>query len=239
MLNIIKAEFLKSKNGSTYKFTVIMPVLTILISCALYGGAKFAYNLWYIILMPALISILATQSIDREKRLDYKAWLLYPISKVKLWLGKIIFVAILLGISSIIFAALIFIVNIIYPDPIPSMNNIFAISILYLTFVFQIPICQFLCERINAIFALIVNLFLSNLGSVLVGSKYELFLYNYGVPAKLMVPIIEVLPNGLKPELNNPLLNANIFTNSILNILLFVLLSLITTLLFKKIGGER
>lgn len=103
MLNIVKSEFIKSKQTSIYKFIWITPLLTTFISALLGGGQNGAYNWWYTLFLPGMIAIISAQAITREKKLSYKGLFLYPIDKETLWLGKICYISILMIVSSIIF----------------------------------------------------------------------------------------------------------------------------------------
>lgn len=103
MIDIIKAEFQKSKRTSTNKFIIVTPLLTFLL-CLLWGGGQNgAYNWWYVMFLPGMLAIISAQVITREKNLSYKGLFLYPQDKGSIWLGKILYISILLIFTSLIF----------------------------------------------------------------------------------------------------------------------------------------
>lgn len=235
MLSIIKSEFIKSKRTSTNKFAVFAPLLCILLAACLGGGQNGAYNWWYTMFLPGALAIISSQVMTREKSLSYKGISLYPIARKKVWLGKIIYIIILLTASNLIFMLGIIGTGFIFEPLIPFKANVFAILVLLITFLFQIPISLFLTAKFNMFIAVIVNVAMTILGVVSFGSSSLLALTPYGVSSALMAPILHILPNGLPVPKASPFLSGDmIIRDSLLTFLLFLILAIITTLWFGK-----
>ena len=229
MIRVIKSEFQKSKRTSINKFVVITPILTILLSFLWYGGQSGAYNWWYITFLPAMLSIISSQVITREQKISYKGMLLYPKSKRVMWLGKIMYVGILLVISSLIFTLGVESIASVSQPRISLKANIVASIVLILTFLFQIPISLFLTLKFSMFIAVVFNI-----GMTLFGLSSFFIFYPYRMTSTLMVPILNILPNGLQASLYSPLLKTNILLGIAINILIFIVMTILTTIWFEK-----
>ena len=229
MMSVIKSEFQKSKRTSINKFVLVTPIFTILLSFLWYGGQSGAYNWWYIMFLPAMLSIISSQVITREEKISYKGMLLYPKDKRVMWLGKIIYVGILLVISSLIFTLGIESIKSVSQPRISLNANILAGIVLILTFLFQIPINLFLTLKFNMFLAIAFNI-----GMTLFGLSSFFIFYPYRITSILMVPILNILPNGLQAPTDSPLLNTTILLGIVIIILIFILITILTTIWFEK-----
>lgn len=235
MIDIIKAEFQKSKRTSTNKFIIVTSLLTFLL-CLLWGGGQNgAYNWWYVMFLPGMLAIISDQVITREKSLSYKGLLLYPQDKGSIWLGKIIYISILLIFTSLIFMIGIIGVGLINKSSIPLKANILATIILILTLLFQIPISLFLTVRLNMFVTVFLNIAMTMIGVVSFGTSSILKFSPYGTISALMCPVIHILPNGLPLPANSPLLNGDmIVKDTIISVIIFIMLIILTTIWFRK-----
>lgn len=235
MVEIIKAEFQKSKRTTTNKFVLITPLFTLLL-CVLWGGGQNgAYNWWYTMFLPGMLAIISAQVITREKSLSYKGVLLYPKDKGSIWLGKILYISILLIFSSLIFMIGIEVIGFLFGSTIPLKANMFATVILILTFLFTIPISLFLTVQLNMFVAVLFNIGMTIIGVVSFGTNSILKFSPYGTSSALMAPILHILPNGLSVPDNSPLLNGDLIVkDTVINIIVFIILAIMTPLWFKK-----
>lgn len=235
MIDIVKAEFLKSKRTSTNKFIVFTPLFTLLI-CVLWGGGQNgAYNWWYVTFLPGMLSIISAQVITREKGLSYKGIFLYPKSKVSIWLGKMLYVTILFILSSILFMFGIELVGFLFGYTIPFQANMLATLILILTFLFTIPINLFLTVQFNMFVAVLFNVGMTMFGVVSYGTESFVQYLPYGTSSALMVPILHILPNGLPASENSTLLNGHsIIGDTVISVLVFIVLAILTSIWFKN-----
>jgi len=235
MLELIKAEFQKSKRTTTNKFILIAPLFTLFI-CVLWGGGQIgAYNWWYTMFLPGMISIISSQVIIREKSLSYKGILLYPLDKGLTWLAKILYVIVLVTLSNLIFMIGIEIHGLFFGPVIPFKANIFAIFILISTLLFTIPISLFLSVKFNMFVTVLFNIGMTIIGVVSFGSNSILSNLPYATSSALMVPILRILPNGLPAPKNSALMNPELIaTDTMINIIVFIVLTILTTIWFKR-----
>lgn len=235
MVEIIKAEFQKSKRTTINKFVLITPLFALLL-CVLWGGGQNgAYNWWYTMFLPGMIAIISAQVITREKSLSYKGVLLYSKDKGSVWLGKILYISILLIFSSLIFMIGIEVIGFIFGSTIPLKANMFATVILILTSLFTIPISLFLTVQLDIFVAVLFNIGMTTIGVVSFGTNSILKFSPYGTLSALMAPILHILPNGLSVPDNSPLLNGDLIVmDTVINIIVFIILTILTTVWFKK-----
>ena len=235
MINIIKIEFLKSKRTSVNKFIVVVPLVALLASFSWGGGQNGAYNWWYTLFLPGMLAIISSSIMTREKGLSYKGLFLYSIDKKDIWLGKIIYISILLIMTSLIFMIGIMGVGLIGKPTIPLRANILGTIILIIMFLFQIPVSLFLTIKFNMFANVLFNIVMTVLGVVSFGTNTFLEFSPYGLPSSLMVPILKILPNGLPVPENSPLLNGeNIIPGIMINMVTFFILTALTTLWFQN-----
>ena len=235
MINIIKIEFLKSKRTSVNKFIVVVPLVALLASFSWGGGQNGAYNWWYTLFLPGMLAIISSSIMTREKGLSYKGLFLYSIDKKDIWLGKIIYISILLIMTSLIFMIGIMGVGLIGKPTIPLRANILGTIILIIMFLFQIPVSLFLTIKFNMFVNVLFNIAMTVLGVVSFGTNTFLEFSPYGLPSSLMVPILKILPNGLPVPENSPLLNGeNIIPGIMINMVTFFILTALTTLWFQN-----
>lgn len=235
MLEIIRAEFQKSKRTTTNKFVLITPLFTLLLCVLWSGGQNGAYNWWYTMFLPGMLAIVSAQVITREKSLSYKGVLLYPKDKGSIWLGKILYISILLIFSGLIFMIGIEVIGFLFGSTIPLKANVFATVILIFTFLFTIPVSLFLTVQLNMFVVVLFNIGMTIIGVVSFGTNSVLKFLPYGASSALMAPILRILPNGLPVPDNSPLLNGDlIITDTLINITVFIILTILTALWFKK-----
>ena len=235
MIDIIKSEFQKSKRTSINKFIIITPLLALLSSFSWGGGQNGAYNWWYTMFLPGMLAIISSEVITREKNLSYKGLFLYPLDKKDIWLGKIIYISILLMITSLIFMVGIEIIGLMGNPTIPLKANILGTIILIITFLFQIPISLFLTAKLNMFVSILFNIGMTIFGVVSFGTNSFLKFSPYGLISSLMCPILKILPNGLPvPENSSLLIGTTITRDILINIVTFLILTILTTIWFRR-----
>lgn len=235
MINIIRGEFQKSKRTSTNKFIVITPLIAILLSFTWGGGQNGAYNWWYTMFLPGMLTIISAQVITREKSLSYKGVFLYPQDKSIIWMGKIAYVIILLTISSLIFMVGIQGFGLISESTIPLKANIIATIILILTSIFMIPVSMFLTVKLNMFVSILFNLAMTIVGVVIFDTNSILNFLPYRISSALMVPVLGILPNGLPVTETSQLFNTDIIINdTISTFIIFLILTILTGVWFRK-----
>ena len=240
MYSYFKSEELKMKHTFATKLIFLAPIFTILLSMVL--APKYfqidCYNWWYAMILPGMISLVCTLVAAKDKRMKNRAVLSLPVNLRKVWIGKVLVCTAMLTYASVILLlGSIVIGNILKFGPIgriPIANGFIGSVILVVTFLWQIPLCLFLGSKIGMFPTILINIAAYMILGIVAATKSIWWVIPYAIPARLMCPILKVLPNGLpavegsvtfKPEL---LSNSVILPGVIITVILFVILTMIT-----------
>jgi ABC-2 type transport system permease protein len=205
MFQYFLSENLKIKNTFLSKLTWVMPILTILLSMLL-AATYFQidnYNWWYTMMLPGLLSLSCALLSRVDGSMKNRGVLSLPIDLKKIWIAKV-----LVGIKNITLACIVIfvcaqlsplVVNIQAKGEFPFVNSLVATVLLIITFMWQIPLCMFLGYKIGLFPTALINLVLNIIFTILsVGECWWAIPFTY--PARLMCPVLKILPNGLLAE---------------------------------------
>ncbi|WP_018750253.1 lantibiotic immunity ABC transporter MutE/EpiE family permease subunit [Paenibacillus sanguinis] len=239
MMTCIQAELLKVKRTFTLKLVWLAPLLTLLLCAALMAGQYLqtaTYNWWYTLLLPGTLTLLCTGVIQKDcKKLKYHAILGLPIHPSTIWLGKIGVAALLLLASSFLLFVYVSLSGWIFPALLSLTDSAVASLLLFLSFLWQVPLCLYLADRIGMFATLILNILGNGACAVLLATTPLWWIVPYAIPARLMCAAIGVLPNGLPVPSGDTLLDRSVMLPGVLVALVwFVLLSAITMLAFRN-----
>lgn len=106
---------------------------------------------------------------------------------------------------------------------------------IFLTFLWQIPLCLFLAARLGLFAAVLLNLAGTILG-VVQFDKGGLWDYiPYTITFRLMCPVLSILPNGLPVPADSPLRSTEmILPDTLVSLGWFAILFLLTTVWFRR-----
>ncbi len=242
MVKFIISEVQKLKRTFSKKLIWLAPLVTLLLSIILGVGDLFqngAYNWWYVMFLPASLSIIASTIVEKDKKLKYSALFTLPFSKDKLWFGKIISCSYIYLITSFIFSIGIFIGGLIFVERISLAQNFIATIVLFITFLWQIPFCMFLADRFGMIVTILINIICNIIGVVMFANSAKWSLNPFAIPSRLMCPILNILPNGLPVEEGSTLLNSNvIIPGIIITVIWLIVFTVVTSIYFKNREGR-
>ncbi len=239
MTNIIKAEFLKQKRTMSSKLIFVFPIITLVMAFVLTAGMTNAYaesvwNWWYVLLLPGMIAIVSYLSIMREKKNGYYNIKTLPIEKRNLMLGKIAYLGILVLVSNAVLFAGAALGGAFLTTSVPVVGAAITVLVLSIVQLWQIPLFLFLSEKFGMVVELIVCLFITVLGTIVAPSG-KWFLFLSAVPMRIVTPLLHVLPNGLRAQAGDPLLNASvIFPGILIALVWFVVLTYLYLNWFEK-----
>jgi ABC-2 type transport system permease protein len=239
MTNIIKAEFLKQKRTMSSKLIFVFPIITLVMAFVLTTGMTNAYaesvwNWWYVLLLPGMIAIVSYLSIMREKKNGYYNIKTLPIEKRNLMLGKIAYLGILVLVSNVVLFAGATMGGAFLTTSVPVIGAAVTVVVLTITVLWQIPLFLFLSEKFGMVVELLACLFITVLG-VIVAPSGKWFLFLSAVPMRIVTPLLHVLPNGLRAQAGDPLLNASvIFPGILIALVWFVVLTYLYLNWFEK-----
>lgn len=242
MLNYIKAEHLKTKRTFLRWLIWIAPLIT-LIHAVMVIAVYFisdAYNWWYIVMLPATVALVsALMNRYENRKLQYRAVLSLPVSLKKVWISKIAtasgYVMLACGIQLCGILLVKFLVHMGQMELYSFATLILESIVLIVTVLWQIPLCLLLAKRFGMLAAILFNAVGGIVLSVMASTTRFWWLCPYSYGARLTIPILGVLPNGLLAEQGSSLLAGNVILPGIvISILLFIALSLITANWFAK-----
>jgi len=236
MVNYLKSEFLKQKHRFNLKLLWLSPFIVVALVIILMGGRFFmegAFNWWYTMILPGTLSMIVSFTVSAEKKHNRHGLFAVSTNKKKLWLSQLVMNTTLLLITNLIFFIVMSTVGTTIGVSIPFLNSFLASFVLFLTFAWQIPLFMFISEKIGSFFSIMISLF-SNIGFGIFFAATRLWYVPFAIPARLMCPIIKVLPNGLPLEEGNHLGDTSvIFIGIVITVALYFIFSFITTLWFN------
>lgn len=237
MFRLISCEYQKQKRTFTKKAAFIAPIVTIALSFILGAGTSFqagSYNWWYTMLLPGTLSLICAGVVQKDKKkLNYRRMLSLAAQPQKIWLGKIGGCILFFGISCAVFFAGVTLGGFFFGSSIPPVQGAEASVLLFVTFLWQIPLCMFLADRLGT-FAAVLTALAGNILCIVFAARSAYWWIPFAIPPRLMCPVIHVLPNGLHVPANDPLLSSAVILPGILiTLVLFVLLTVVTSLSWR------
>lgn len=245
MQKLISAEYQKLTRTFTKKLIWFAPIVTLFLSGILGAGTTFqsgGYNWWYVMLLPGMLTLICAGVVQNDqKKLKYRGILSLPINPGKIWVGKIGVCTLLYLISCIVFFICVTLGGFARGTSIPLIQSAAASVLLFITFLWQIPWCMFLTERLGMFATVIINVVGSEAFCVIAAklSIGWMWWIPYAIPAHIMCPVIKVLPNGLPVPANDPLLSTSIILPGVvINLILFFVLLMLTALPYRNLEAK-
>ena len=219
------------------------PIITFALAFVLTLGMTNAYaesvwNWWYTLLLPGMLAIICYLSITREKKTRYYHLMTLSISKRKLVMGKIIYMGCVILVSDmIIFVGATF-GGFLLTTCVPFGGALAAVLVLTITQLWEIPLLLFLSERFGMIVELLVCLVLT-VGGVIIAPTGKWYFFVSSIPMRILCPLLHILPNGIRAEEGNPLLDAGVvFPGICLSIIWFIAATYLFLNWFDKREGK-
>ena len=237
MLNYLKSEQLKQRRTFHTKLLVAGPAVSIFI-CMFLMARMFlqtaSYNWWYITFLPFTFTYICSAMVSREKKHNFHNLFAAVEDKKKLWYAKILMSVIYLAVTSAVFCVLIEGVGLIFGRAISPVYNLLAGLVLMLTFAWQLPLWMLVTLKSN----LFLSVFLSivcNLGFGAFFALSRLWWVPFAIPARMMCPVLNILPNGILMDKSHALNNAGVILPGILiTLVMFVILSMVSAKVYEK-----
>lgn len=208
MLGIIRSELMKMRHTFSMKLVIMAPLVTLLLSYLLSGSyvQLSAYNWWYSMILPLVVSLWSANMIVREKKAGMQNIVCLPIKLGKIWLGKTVASVILLFLANLLLWISITAVGFVTKVTVSPMDGLIGCMLLFLTYLWQIPFIMLLVCFVGYIPAVLVSL-AANIILSAVGAEAEWFLFvPYAIPARIVYPFFKMHANGIPLESGSPLL---------------------------------
>ena len=238
VVNYLRAELLKQKRGFIYKLIWLMPLTSALLAFWLMSPIYIfnsGYNWWYITFLPFTVVYITVQLIKKDEKKNYHGLLLIASNKEKLWYAKILSGTFYLLLSTIFMSFLMLAGSKILGLYTLSTKVLLAANlVIFITFAWQIPFYMFINEKVNTFITIILTLFLDTVVACLM-APIHLWWIPFAIPARLMCPIIGVLPNGLLTSAHKNLMDPSVIVPGLLiSLMLYIIVSFLTAKAFNK-----
>ncbi|QDW73259.1 lantibiotic immunity ABC transporter MutE/EpiE family permease subunit [Lachnospiraceae bacterium KGMB03038] len=207
MKTYFRAEMLKYRHTSMKGLAVGMPLITVFLAAWLTHQffAVDSYNWWYIGMYPGFLGILCGLIGGKDKRKkNHTIWSL-PCAMEKIWDGKILVGAVISGVSVICVTVFTILAGELMESILhiqylakPSIGaQILAGVLMWLTTLWEIPFCLFLSQKMSTFLMLVIHVGLYAVLAAAVSLTSWFALVPGAITARLMCPVLGVLPNGL------------------------------------------
>lgn len=243
MLNIVRAEYLKTRKSMGRVFIWAFPMIVFAMAFVFTLGMTNAYaesvwNWWYTLLLPGMLAITCYLSMMREKKTRYYNMMTLSVSKRKLMMGKIIYMGCVVFVSNVIIFVGASFGGVLLTTCVPFGGAAIAILVLTILQLWEIPLLLFLSERFGMIVELLVCLFLT-VGGIIIAPTGKWYFFVPAIPMRVLCPLLHILPNGIRAEKGNPLLDAGVvFPGICLSIIWFILAAILLLNWFDKREGK-
>lgn len=221
------------------KLLWIAPMVTVLLTILMMMGNHIqagAYNWWYTLILPGSMTLFIALTTSQENRKNRHSLFSVVPDKKRIGYAKIIFNALCLLMMCFLFFLSVQLACLLFHEKSDLMQTLYATFVLFLTFLWQIPCWMALTEYLGKFGVILISLLL-NFGMGVVFAVKSLWWIPFSIPARLMCPIMKILPNGMLIEATDPLANFNVVLPGILiTVLVFVVTSGLYTKWFDQRG---
>lgn len=178
MLGIIRSELLKMRHSFSMKLVILAPLVTLLLGYLLSGSyvQLSAYNWWYSMILPLVVSLCSASMIVREKKTGMQNIVCLPIRFDKIWLGKTAAFVILLFVSNLLLWISTTAVGFVTKVTVSPLDGLIGCMLLFLTYIWQIPFIMLLVNFMGYIPTVLVSL-AANMILSAVGAEAKWFLF--------------------------------------------------------------
>jgi ABC-2 type transport system permease protein len=248
MINVIYAEWLKTKRTFVRRFTIMAPMFLILIAVVqkLFMPANYLrpwdelldqiFNWWPVIFVPMGIALMASLTQAQEKRAgNYRNLRTLPLSPVEIWIGKLAVMAIYFLIATVLLIFVTILVGIVSAKgSIPWFKLFSAGSIIWISSLSIIPLQLWAAVYRGTIVSIALGV-VGMMSGVIAAPSSKWAFVPWSLPIRLMCPTIGVHPNGIPLKAGDPLLDPSVIPTGIaVSVGLAVVFSLLTAQWFKR-----
>lgn len=239
MLKMAISEHLKMRHTFGGKLPVIAPVfsmgIVLLLACGAAGMVQpMAWNFWYTTLLPGMLAIICYLGVNKDKKLDYCNILSVPFPVAKCLAGKVLCYAAGLFLANVVLCTGILVSGKISGTVNGITGNFTAVILLSFIFLWEIPLYIILSVHFG-MFACIFSCMFMVFSGFIFTDTHLWWIWPPSIPARLMCPVLGIMPNGILASEGSPLLNSGvILPGIIISFMWFVLFSFLMVLCFKK-----
>lgn len=209
MSGIIQSELLKMRHTFSMKLVILAPLVTLLLSYLLSGiYVQFsAYNWWYFMILPFVVSSCSAGMIVREKKTGMQNVVCLPVKFDKIWFGKTAALVILLFAANLLLWISTTAVGSVTTVTVSPLDGLIGCMLLFLAYIWQIPFIMLSVNFMGYIPTVLVSMAANViLSAALAETEWFLFV-PYAIPARIVCPFFKMHINGIPLETGSPLLS--------------------------------
>ncbi len=201
MFNLVRAEILKQKRSFMNKMIWIIPSALAILSIFIlpYGVFEGMMNWWYMLFLPFIFTYVASSLVRKDEKKNNHGLLALVEDKKKLWYAKVMVAIGYVVLANMILGVIILLSSRIFGFSVPIGKMMIGMATLCITFAPQIVGWMFLAQKMGegicVLLSVICNLVIAALCAV---ESY--WWIPVAIPARLMCPILGIMPNGLLVE---------------------------------------
>ncbi|WP_433770135.1 lantibiotic immunity ABC transporter MutE/EpiE family permease subunit [Bacillus wiedmannii] len=246
MILYLASEKIKIRHTFLNKLIWLVPFATMLIAFLLSADyfQLSSYNWWYIMMLPGMLSLSCVLLAEKDKKMNNRSILSLPVSLKRVWISKVLLILGILSCSCIIFFCGIQLSSLLLNKEnfriIPAANALLGSILLIVTFMWQIPICLFLGNKIGLFPTVLLNIGANGVLGVVLATESIWMISPYTYPSRLMIPILKILPNGLYAEPGSVTFTPELLSYHVIlpgvaiSVVLFLLFTYVTAKWFEK-----
>jgi len=236
MLDLIKCERLKYKRTVIKKLIFLIPIAVTFLGIVMIPyntNQLFAYNMWYLFMLPFLVGYIVSSMVAIEKKHLYHGLLGVFEDKKKLWYAKTFYGIIIIFLANVVMSIFGIGFKFVFNSPVGVKETIIAMLVLSIVYAWQVPLFMCFSRKINFIIvsaiATVLNVGLS------INFALKVWWLPFAMPTRLMCPLLKIYPNGEVVEDGSKYLDNGIVAPSIvISIILLIVVTIVTAKLFEK-----
>lgn len=240
MPGIIRSELLKMRHTFSMKLVILAPLATLLLAYLLSSSyvQLSAYNWWYVMILPFVVSSCSASMIVREKKTEMQNIVCLPVRLDKIWLGKTAAFVILLFASNLLLWISTTAVGFVTKVRVSPLDGLIGCMLLFLTYLWQIPFIMLFADFIGYIPTVFGSLAANTVLSAACAEAEWFFYLPYAIPARVVYPFFKMHVNGIPLESDSPLLSSEcVFPALMISLMLALVVFLGSSRMFLR-GGR-
>ena len=125
----------------------------------------------------------------------------------KVWIAKNLTLVFYAALSNLVLLIGILLGGSFVPNPLPFGASCLGMFLIFISSLWQIPLCLFLSRKVGMVGTVILQVGIGDVLGILFATKSNWWLCPYSWTARMITPVLGILPNGTLAPSGDPLLN--------------------------------
>jgi len=225
MLGIIQSELLKMRHTFSMKLVILAPLVVLLLGYLLSGSyvQLSAYNWWYSMILPLVVSLCSASMIVREEKNGMQNIICLPVRFGKIWLGKTVALVILLFVTNLLLWIATTVAGVVTKVTVSPLDGLIGCMLLFLTYLWQLPFIMLSASFMGYIPTVLLSMAANMILSASCAETEWFLFVPYAIPARIVCPFFRIHANGIPLENGSPLLSGGYVLPALIISLVFAL----------------